>query len=353
MWDSRVKILIILSIILARITKSAQIPFSSWLPAAIAAPTPVSALVHSSTLVTAGVYLLVRFHRYVRSLEMFENILLLVSCLTIVIASFCAIVECDLKKIIALSTLRQLRVIIVSLSIGMPKLALFHLVSHALFKALLFICVGSFIFLHFHNQDLRIVGNLVYQLPFRRVCFVIGRFSLCGLPFLSGFYSKDLILEIMLSNIGSRLMLVIVMLATGGTAFYRVRLISIGVINNRLRSSYHILRNEDRNILFSISILSIGAIFGGRMILWVIGPFRVECFLPVNIKLLPLILVLLGGILRLLISVILRKDKRFIIGIPMVHEFFTRIWFLVPLTSQLSLYFFKPAYYYLRVVDHG
>ncbi len=352
-WDSWCRLFIVISVILAGITKSAQIPFSSWLPAAIAAPTPVSALVHRSTLVTAGVFLLVRFYEYVRSIKIFERLLLIVACLTIVIAAFCAIVECDLKKIIALSTLRQLSVIIVSLSIGLPKLALFHLITHALFKALLFVCAGRFIFLHFHNQDLRIVGNLSSQLPLTSVCFIIGRVSLCGLPFLSGFYSKDLILEVILSGVRRSFMLIIVMIATGGTALYRIRLVVIGITNNRLSSSYHRLSNEDKRILLPIVNLTIGAIFGGRIISWLLGPFDVECFLSIRVKLLPLYLTVLGGVIIFIVGIVLTKEKSFILGVPIVHDRFCSIWFFVPLSSQFRLYFFKPAYYYLRIIDHG
>ena len=136
--------LIIFLIIISACTKSAQIPFSAWLPAAIAAPTPVSALVHSSTLVTAGVYLLIRINLIIIEIDI-RYILLLIGIITMIIAGFTAIIEIDIKKIIALSTLRQLGIIILTLGIGNPILSFFHLLSHAFFKAMLFICAGIII----------------------------------------------------------------------------------------------------------------------------------------------------------------------------------------------------------------
>lgn len=181
--------------VLAAITKRAQIPFSSWLPAAMAAPTPVSALVHSSTLVTAGVYLLIRFNILLYN-SFLGQLLLLLSGLTIFIAGLGANFEFDLKKIIALSTLRQLGLIIRILSIGFYKLAFFHLLSHALFKALLFICAGAIIHNIQNSQDIRLIGGLGIYIPLTTSCFNVANLALSGIPFLAGFYSKDLILEV-------------------------------------------------------------------------------------------------------------------------------------------------------------
>lgn len=189
-------------IILAAITKRAQIPFSSWLPAAMAAPTPVSALVHSSTLVTAGVYLLIRFNVYFFSSEIFIFILLLMGSLTILISGLGANFEIDFKKIIALSTLSQLGLMISILSIGYIKLAFFHLLIHALFKALLFLCAGIFIHRIINFQDIRVSGGFNGQTILTLVYFNISRLALCGIPFLAGFYSKDFILEfVLMSNV--------------------------------------------------------------------------------------------------------------------------------------------------------
>lgn len=147
-------------LIFASFTKRAQIPFSAWLPAAMAAPTPVSALVHSSTLVTAGVFLLIRFFRSLSQFSYFCPILFYFGTITRLMASLTALFENDLKKIIALSTLSQLGVIIFSLGLNQPHLAFYHLITHALFKALLFICAGTFIHSNFNVQDIRILGNM-------------------------------------------------------------------------------------------------------------------------------------------------------------------------------------------------
>lgn len=188
-------------IVLAAFTKRAQIPFSRWLPAAIAAPTPVSSLVHSSTLVTAGVYLLFRFKdtlRFARDLR--PVMLLMVGSLTIVMAGCAGICEDDLKKIVALSTLSQLGLIISCLGLCAPQLAFFHLLSHAYFKALLFMTTGSMIHSLGGYQDLRVVSLPVRGSLKTGSLLMVSNISLIGLPFLRGFYSKDILLEFAMSS---------------------------------------------------------------------------------------------------------------------------------------------------------
>lgn len=163
----------------------------------MAAPTPVSALVHSSTLVTAGVYLLIRFFNYLNGGGLFY-ILLIVGRVTMLISGLGANFEIDLKKVIALSTLRQLGLIISILSLGYFKLAFFHLLTHALFKALLFLCAGLLIHSLIGFQDIRGSGGFFNQIPLTLISFNISNLALCGIPFLAGFYSKDQILEFLL-----------------------------------------------------------------------------------------------------------------------------------------------------------
>ena len=177
-----------------RITKRAQIPFRSWLPAAIAAPTPVSSLVHSSTLVTAGVYILVRFR------EIFKGkiciIIFLISSFTALIARIVAYIEKDIKKIIALSTLSHLGVIISIIRIGYKNLSFIHLLFHAYFKALLFIRIGLIIHLRIDYQDSRIISSLYNCRGINACIIIVSLIRLCGIPFIRGFFSKDFFLEI-------------------------------------------------------------------------------------------------------------------------------------------------------------
>lgn len=161
----------------------------------MAAPTPVSALVHSSTLVTAGVYLLIRFYGVLGLFWWVVMVIVYGGVLTIFIAGMVANFEIDMRRIIALSTLSQLGLIIISVGLGNIYLAFFHLVVHAIFKALLFLCGGKMIHIFGGEQDLRHMGGIVVGLPVRSVSLNVANFSLCGMPFISGFYSKDLILE--------------------------------------------------------------------------------------------------------------------------------------------------------------
>ncbi|KAG7168794.1 NADH-ubiquinone oxidoreductase chain 5-like 10, partial [Homarus americanus] len=250
--DVAILLRISLIFIAGAITKRAQIPFSAWLPAAMAAPTPVSALVHSSTLVTAGVYLLIRFSPALIGSEA-QSVLLIISCLTIFIAGLGANFEYDLKKIIALSTLSQLGVILRILALGFADLAFFHLLAHALFKALLFICAGVVIHAVKEYQDIRCIGRLVFRIPLTRTCINLANLALCGIPFLAGFYSKDLILEVAFIRNINLLAFVLYALATGLTVCYRFRLVYYsltGLFNLRRMSQVN-----DKSVVMTSSMI--------------------------------------------------------------------------------------------------
>lgn len=287
-------------IIIAAITKSAQIPFSSWLPAAIAAPTPVSALVHSSTLVTAGVYLLIRFNYLLIDIFFFK-VLLFLSILTIFISGISANYEFDLKKIIALSTLSQLGLIIRILRLGFPDIAFFHLLTHAIFKALLFICAGVIIHIINDIQDIRYIGGLSLYIPLTSLCLNISNLSLCGIPFLSGFYSKDLILEMVSFNSFNLIVFILFYLSTGLTVFYTFRLIIYVIINDFNLIIIYNLYDEDYIMLNRIFVLLFIRLLSGSFLSWFIFSYPYIIYLPFNLKLMVIYVSILGSILGFMV----------------------------------------------------
>ena len=213
-------------LLLTSITKRAQIPFSSWLPSAIAAPTPVRALVHSSTLVTAGVYLLLRFN--ILSIEW----MLIMGRITILMAGGRACVELDIKKIVALSTLSQLGVMMISLSLYQKNICFFHLVTHAIFKALLFMCVGISIHTIYGSQDFRSFRNLGKGIFYPVRFLTISNLALLGFPFMSGFYRKDMIIESFYSSYTCYWGGVFFLLGVGITTAYRIKMTNLACLNN-------------------------------------------------------------------------------------------------------------------------
>ena len=323
-----------LFVLLACITKRAQIPFSSWLPAAIAAPTPVSALVHSSTLVTAGVYLLIRFNLFMLRSNL-SQVLFLIGGLTIFMSGLGANFEFDLKKIIALSTLSQLGLIIIILSLGQVKLAFFHLLTHAVFKALLFICAGSVIHRVGNNQDIRYIGGLILIIPITSSFFNIANLSLCGIPFLAGFYSKDLILEISLFLNLNVFLLFFFFFSTGLTVIYSFRLTYYSVVGdfNSIRLNY--LDDKWTLILRRKLMLLIITLISGSLLSWLIFPSPMFIILSVGLKSLTLLICLLGALLGYRISNRSLYFDRFMTLNRLVH-FFCLIWFM-PILSTFIL----------------
>nr|ASY98230.1 NADH dehydrogenase subunit 5 [Popa spurca] len=279
-------------IVLAGMTKSAQIPFSAWLPAAMAAPTPVSALVHSSTLVTAGVYLLIRFSKAFPDWLM--KFLLVLSVLTMFMSGLGANFEYDLKKIIALSTLSQLGLMMSIMSMGFADLSFFHLLTHALFKALLFMCAGMVIHNVKNFQDIRFMGNLSILMPLTSSCFMISNFALCGMPFLAGFYSKDIILEMVsLSNL-NLFMYFMYFFSTGLTVCYSFRLFYYVLWGDFNLTPMFKLSEESWMMVYGMLGLMIFAVFGGTLLSWMIFFTPYFICLPIMMKIMPILVSLLG-----------------------------------------------------------
>ena len=333
-WEESIFPWLCLCIIVGAITKSAQIPFSAWLPAAMAAPTPVSALVHSSTLVTAGIFILVRFYYLLAAWPLFNFLALFIGTITLLIAGIGANHEHDLKKIIALSTLSQLGVMILSLGLGAWNLTLFHLYTHALFKALLFLCAGAIIHNNSNVQDIRSFGALARQIPLTITCLNIANLALCGAPFLRGFYSKDLILETCLYNPTNLVAVILIFLATGMTAAYSIRLSLVTLWQES--SNMPLTQNTDEDWVTTtpIVILTFAAIAGGLILQTIFLYFNESIYLPLPHKLLTITVTLLGGWIALIIwKLKISSNPR---G-SMANSFFSTMWFLRMITTQPNI----------------
>nr|UYK52073.1 NADH dehydrogenase subunit 5 [Palaeocimbex sp. CSCS-Hym-MC0161] len=333
MNNDKMMILITIFVLFASFTKSAQIPFSSWLPAAMAAPTPVSSLVHSSTLVTAGVYLLIRFENLFHN-STYKFWFLLISSLTMFMAGLSANFEFDLKKIIALSTLSQLGMMMSILFLGFKDLAFFHLLMHAFFKALLFMCAGILIHSMFDLQDVRMMGSICNQLPLVSICFNFSNLALCGFPFLSGFYSKDLILEMMFMLNFNLFIILILVISSLLTVSYTFRLIYFSMIGSFKMFSLNLLNDYFSELNKSLLGLIIMVIFSGSMMSWILFPLPYMICLPIYLKLMPIILIIMGMFLGyyfyfLTLNLIKIKFYNLIM-------FFSTMWFL-PIISTYGM----------------
>nr|URH17028.1 NADH dehydrogenase subunit 5 [Pericapritermes sp. H SH-2022a] len=313
-------------VVLAAMTKSAQIPFSSWLPAAMAAPTPVSALVHSSTLVTAGVYLLIRFSP---AFGYWLNVaLLLISGLTMFMAGLGANFEFDLKSIIALSTLSQLGLMIMTISVGLSGLAFFHLLTHALFKALLFMCAGGVIHSMGDSQDIRFMGGLSVYMPFTSSSLMISNFALCGMPFLAGFYSKDFILEMFSMSYVNMFGFFLLFISTGLTVCYSFRLFYFVLCGDFNFVSSSSMAETGYNMVFGMIGLLILSIFGGSSLMWLICPTPSVICLPYYLSFLTLFVVFLGGWLGYEVAGFTFGDNLFSTRLYGFSSFAGSMWFM-------------------------
>uniref|UniRef100_A0AAU6QH04 NADH-ubiquinone oxidoreductase chain 5 n=1 Tax=Prionospio sp. 2 MH-2023 TaxID=3059270 RepID=A0AAU6QH04_9ANNE len=347
-------LMISLALMVAAMTKSAQIPFSSWLPAAMAAPTPVSALVHSSTLVTAGVFLLYRFYPSLSTHSMFNTSLLIMATLTCLMAGLSANTECDMKKIIALSTLSQLGVMMVSIGLGAPLLAFFHLITHALFKALLFLCAGTLIHLHHHSQDLRYMGNLNTQMPSISSAMMVSNLALCGTPFLAGFYSKDSILEFAASSPTSMVIILLFFFATGLTVSYTIRFLMTVVWGPMNISPLHPINDMDFFCSFPTFTLASFSIVGGASLNWMMISPIVEPFLPPHLKFLTLFVCFMGLYFGYTSSHRLSSQTSTLYNMMYTNYASCAMWFLTPLSTQKALpVTYWVAHQFSKTLDQG
>nr|UPP55861.1 NADH dehydrogenase subunit 5 [Cheiraster sp. SS-2022] len=267
--NSYIHNILLIGILLAAAGKSAQFGLHPWLPAAMEGPTPVSALLHSSTMVVAGIFLLIRLDQIYNNSPTFNTWCLFLGSTTALFAATTAISQHDIKKIIAYSTTSQLGLMMVSIGLNQPNIALFHICTHAFFKAMLFLSSGSIIHSLNDEQDLRKMGGLYFILPNTSACILLGSLALSGIPFLAGFYSKDLILEMGLSNFSNFIGIILSLVATFLTATYSIRIIYFCFFNNPSFSPLSPTNEEDHNLTNALNRLALGTIISG----WIISTF--------------------------------------------------------------------------------
>nr|UJG45391.1 NADH dehydrogenase subunit 5 [Athripsodes cinereus] len=343
-----VKIIGIL-LILVSITKSAQIPFSAWLPAAMAAPTPVSSLVHSSTLVTAGVYLVIRFFEVLK-ISLCLDYLLILGVMTMLMSGLSAIYEFDFKKIIALSTLSQLGLMMSTLGMNLKSLSGFHLMTHAFFKALLFLCAGVLIHSFYNFQDIRFMGAFMNFMPVIYSCFMVSNLSLMGMFFLSGFYSKDMILEMVSVSSLSLIMYILFYFCILCTIVYSLRLFFMSFLNYNNFFSLMLFHEEDYYMLVGIFFLMFMSIMMGSILKWFLSFTIKFIYLYSIMKYMVNFFLLMGIMSSILIIMNYFKLKYFM----MMFYYNNYMWFLSVLSVYSFNYFFlKFGKMFIKLMDMG
>lgn len=371
---------ICLFLFLGAMGKSAQLGLHTWLPDAMEGPTPVSALIHAATMVTAGVFLISRCSYFFEFSPFVLNFIILIGSATAFFASTTGLFQNDMKKVIAYSTCSQLGYMIFACGLSSYEVGLFHLSNHAFFKALLFLGAGSVIHALSDEQDMRKMGGVRRILPFSYSIMLIGSFALMGFPFLAGFYSKDVILEVSYATftIAGHFSYILGVLAAFATAFYSIRLLYLVFLANPNGNKNVIFNAHEGTIrmtfpLFILCILSIfigylskdlfigfGTDFWGSSLF--VSPLNYALsdieFIDWKIKILPLIITLLGASTSFLLYKYfinfyfnLKKNKNFILA----YTFFNKKWYFDRMYNEfITQNALDNSYnYFYKTVDRG
>nr|YP_009054367.1 NADH dehydrogenase subunit 5 [Elaphe bimaculata]AIJ02061.1 NADH dehydrogenase subunit 5 [Elaphe bimaculata] len=287
-----INIVPMMGLLAAATGKSAQFSLHPWLPSAMEGPTPVSALLHSSTMVVAGVFLLIRLHPMMHNNTTIMTLCLLLGATTTVFAAAAATTHSDIKKIIALSTTSQLGLMMTMVGLNQPTLAFLHMITHSFFKATLFLCSGSYIHNLNNEQDIRMMGGLSKTMPMTSSFMTIANFSLMGMPFLSGFYSKDTIIETLMNSHTNSWVMLITMIATILSACYSTK-IMLTTMTGYPRT-HHNTHNETKDIVNPLIRLVLASILMGALMKASTLQITTMTTMPKSIKLMALIATMAG-----------------------------------------------------------